>query len=45
MDNLGLEVSDTPWINDEGLRQFFKDEASQTNPYKKLSTSVGNGFY
>jgi hypothetical protein len=45
MDNLGLEVSNTPWINDEGLRQFFKDEANQTDPYKKLSTSVGNGFY
>jgi chemotaxis protein histidine kinase CheA len=42
---LGTEVTNTSWIADEGLREFFIAETNEKDSNKKLSTSVGNGFY
>lgn len=42
---LGLEKARNSWISDRDLYQFFKEEISETDNSKRLSTSVGNGFY
>ena len=43
---LGLDAAKAPWITDDSLRKFFREEIkNRSNPDRRLATSVGNGFY